>query len=138
MQKNAKRVIIIGAIVVWCFYFFWPCPEDRYEIRRDHKDRWLIDTEANFVIETDGRALEKKGNYIYSYGKSGFVIIDIQGNNIRFVFDENTSTTRMRRVIGRRRGYPQYVTLQSYEELNEEERRMYFKLKSKNDEEYSF
>lgn len=138
LKIRIKKAAVIGLLLAGTVYFFYPSPMDRYEIRRDHKDRWFLDTEANFVIETDGRTLEWNKEYIWSYGKSGFAVVSVNKGTIKFIFDENTNPFRMRLIRGRMAGAPDYVSIVSYDELTEEEKTMYHLLKNTTGKDYSF
>ena len=89
MKKAAG--IVIGVISIWLLvsslYFY---DGSRYEISKYEGKYWLHDNVRAFTIEKDGQSLQWDRRYIYSYGKSGFVIIDKKDNTLRVLFDRKT------------------------------------------------
>ena len=89
MKKAAG--IAIGVISIWLLvsslYFY---DGSRYEISKYEGKYWLHDDVRAFTIEKDGQSLQWDRRYIYSYGKSGFVIIDKKDNTLRVLFDRKT------------------------------------------------
>lgn len=138
MKIRIKNAAVIGLLLAGTVYFFYPSPMDRYEISVDHDESWLIDTEAYFEIEKFGQALEWNKEYIWSYGKSGFAVVSVNGGTIKYMFDENTDGFRMQLIRGRMAYTPGYITLVSYDALTEDEKIIYHRLKNTTGKIYGF
>ena len=120
MKKAAG--IVIGVISIWLLvsslYFY---DGSRYEISKYEGKYWLHDNVRAFTIEKDGQSLQWDRRYIYSYGKSGFVIIDKKDNTLRV--SKNSMTTQVKR-------FPEYLQIISFSDMNEREKNIYHTLQN--------
>ena len=106
----------------------------RYEISRDDFETWLIDDVTRFYIEKRLQAIEIDEDYLYSYGQSGFAMINRKTNKICYVFDENTLSYRKHVISLEQQHTPNYITIKSLSEISPSEKQMYELVKSENNE----
>ena len=104
--------IVIGVISIWLLvsslYFY---DGSRYEISKYEGKYWLHDDVRAFTIEKDGQSLQWDRRYIYSYGKSGFVIIDKKDNMLRVLFDRKTDEFQKNSMTTQEKRFPEYLQI---------------------------
>lgn len=65
--------------------------DGRFLLYRDDMENYVSDELYNNEIQSKGTSYLKKDRYLYTYGESGFVFIDLNTGEIRYLFDENTN-----------------------------------------------
>ncbi|WP_288310881.1 hypothetical protein [uncultured Acidaminococcus sp.] len=129
MKKVAG--IVIGVISIWLLvsslYFY---DGSRYEISKYEGKYWLHDDVRAFTIEKDGQSLQWDRRYIYSYGKSGFVIIDKKDNTLRVLFDRKTDEFQKNSMTTQEKRFPEYLQIISSSDMNEREKNIYHMLQN--------
>lgn len=90
---------------------------------------WLDDEEAAFTIEKDGQSLKWDKRYIYSYGKSGFVVVDKKDNTLKVMFDAQSNDFRKLDFINRKGRSQTYIQIVSIADLTETGKNMYDELR---------
>ena len=89
MNKIIFAAIAVVVAIVFALTVIFRYPNDkeseqkttvedlkRYEISRDDFETWLIDDVTRFYIEKRLQAIEIDEDYLYSYGQSGFAMIN--------------------------------------------------------------
>lgn len=121
-----KYRYVLGIIFVWILissFFYYD--GSRYEISKYEGKYWLHDEKMAYSIEKDGQSLTWNRRYIYSYGKSGFIIIDKKNNNLKIMFDDRTSNVRKKDIFNEKQRYPHYIEVLNYCDLKENEKKVY-------------
>lgn len=129
MKKDAG--IVIGVISIWLLvsslYFY---DGSRYEISKYEGKYWLHDDMRAFTIEKDGQSLQWDRRYIYSYGKSGFVIIDKKDNTLKVLFDRGTDAFPKNSMMNQEKRFPEYIRIVSFSDMSETEKNIYHTLQN--------
>lgn len=94
---------------------------------------WLHDDVEAFTIEKDGQSLQQGKRYIYSYGKSGFVIIDKKNNTLKVLFDQQSNAFQKESFENQKALNPQYIQIITVTDLTETEKDMYTTLRNTDD-----
>ncbi len=124
-------IIIIGSLLGFEMHQQYEYGDlQRYEISRDNNETWLIDSETMFEIEKDAQCIDFDKNCIYSYGKSGFAIIDRKTHKICYFFDDNTLQFRMLIIRLKQKNTDDYITIKNISQLSSEEKVIYKKIKT--------
>lgn len=64
--------------------------EPRYFLGYSKGENYILDTQTGVTLEYNGYSYESQLNYLYSYGKTGFLKIDLNLDQIYYLFDEET------------------------------------------------
>lgn len=102
----------------------------RYMISKYGGKYWLDDEKAAFTIEKDGQSLKWDKRYIYSYGKSGFVIVDKKENTLKVMFDAQSNDFQKQSFENRKKRCPQYIRIVDYDNLTIVEKNIYTDLRN--------
>lgn len=93
MKKYLVSFIGLCSIVIMVVFFggSGSVGDNRFLLYRDDMENYLSDELYNNEIQSKGTSYLKKDKYLYTYGESGFVFIDLNTGEIRYLFDENTN-----------------------------------------------
>ena len=64
--------------------------EPRYFLGYSKGENYILDNKTGSTLEYNGYSYESQLNYLYSYGKTGFLKIDLDLDQIYYLFDEET------------------------------------------------
>ena len=64
--------------------------EPRYFLGYSKGENYILDNRTGSTLEYNGYSYESQLHYLYSYGKTGFLKIDLNLDQIYYLFDEET------------------------------------------------
>ena len=111
--------------------------EPRYFLGYSKGENYILDTQTGDTLEYNGYSYEIQLDYLYSYGKTGFLKLDLNSGQTYYLFDEETDeiykTNTLNRCLIEKREQKQIRThiWFSKSELTTEEQDIYNRLKDK-------
>ena len=82
-------LLIAGLIIYICESNSYKY-EPRYFLGYSKGENYILDNRTGSTLEYNGYSYESQLNYLYSYGKTGFLKIDLNLDQIYYSFDEET------------------------------------------------
>ena len=143
-KAGLSFLIIINSIILGIWGMLVYCDRyyiDRFQIERSHDDdtRGIIwDRMYLNILEKNGQSYFMNSDFLYTYGKSGFIIINKRNGDIKVFQDETVDkdnkirfsyfsrTRRMREGSSK----PYIIRYENLMDLSYEERKMYYRLKN--------
>lgn len=111
--------------------------EPRYFLGYSKGENYILDNKTGSTLEYNGYSYESQLNYLYSYGKTGFLKIDLNLDQTYYLFDQETDEIYKTNILNRcliekREQKPiQTHIWSSKSELTTEEQDIYNSLKEK-------
>lgn len=105
----------------------------RYSISgSDFDGNWIVDNKYSVTLEDDGQAIVIDGNFIYSYGKSGYICLRDDDPLIKVYCDEHTEKEALAKWARQKNTYKdQLVVTDTMNDLLPQEKKYYYELKDK-------
>lgn len=144
MKKSCLCFLaIVTSIVlgIWGMFAYY----NHYYIERFRLEHSNLERRSSVIDDLYGRTLEEKGqsyfvnsDFLYTYGKVGFIIINRRNGNIKVFQDKIVDNLIERKYsyyktqIREKEGLskPYLTVYNNLMDLNDEERNMYYKLKN--------
>ena len=111
--------------------------EPRYFLGYSKGENYILDNKTGSTLEYNGYSYESQLNYLYSYGKTGFLKLDLNSGQTYYLFDQETDEIYKTNILNRcliekREQKPiQTHIWSSKSELTTEEQDIYNSLKEK-------
>lgn len=115
--------------------------EPRYFLGYSKGENYILDNKTGSTLEYNGYSYESQLNYLYSYGKTGFLKIDLNLDQIYYLFDEETDENYKKNTLNNyliekkeleKEQKPIHIhILSSKADLTSEEQNIYNRLKDK-------
>ena len=111
--------------------------EPRYFLGYSKGENYILDNRTGSTLEYNGYSYESQLNYLYSYGKTGFLKLDLNSGQTYYLFDQETDEIYKTNILNRcliekREQKPiQTHIWSSKSELTTEEQDIYNSLKEK-------
>ena len=115
--------------------------EPRYFLGYSKGENYILDNRTGSILEYNGYSYESQLNYLYSYGKTGFLKIDLNLDQIYYLFDEETDENYKKYTLNNyliekkeleKEQKPIHIhILSSKADLTSEEQNIYNRLKDK-------
>ena len=111
--------------------------EPRYFLGYSKGENYILDTQTGVTLEYNGYSYEAQSDYLYSYGKTGFLKLDLNSGQTYYLFDQETDEIYKTNILNRcliekREQKPiQTHIWSSKSELTTEEQDIYNSLKEK-------
>ena len=111
--------------------------EPRYFLGYSKGENYILDTQTGVTLEHNGYSYKTQLDYLYSYGKTGFLKLDLNSGQTYYLFDqetdENYKTNILNRCLIEKREQKPIQThiWSSKSELTTEEQDIYNSLKEK-------
>ncbi len=64
--------------------------EPRYFLGYSKGENYILDTQTGVTLEYNGYSYEAQSDYLYSYGKTGFLKLDLNSGQTHYLFDDQT------------------------------------------------
>ena len=64
--------------------------EPRYFLGYSKGENYILDTQTGVTLEHNGYSYEAQSDYLYSYGKTGFLKLDLNSGQTHYLFDDQT------------------------------------------------
>ena len=129
-------LLVVGSIV-----YIGESNSDKYEPRYflgySKGENYILDNKTGSTLEYNGYSYESQLNYLYSYGKTGFLKLDLNSGQTYYLFDQETDEIYKTNILNRcliekREQKPiQTHIWSSKSELTTEEQDIYNSLKEK-------
>lgn len=105
----------------------------RYSIwGSDFDGNWIVDNKYAITLEDDGQAIAIDGNFIYSYGKNGYICLHDDDPLIKVYCDEHTEKEALATWARRQKTYKdRLVVTDTINDLLPQEKKYYYELKNK-------
>lgn len=109
-------------------YFVKP---SHYSVSGSNFDgNWIVDNQYSLVLENEGQAIYIDKNFIYSYGKNGYICLDEDNSQIKVYCDENTKKEAIMKWARYQRTYKnQLILINNIDDLLPKEKQYYYELK---------
>ena len=111
--------------------------EPRYFLGYSKGENYILDTQTGVTLEYNGYSYKTQLDYLYSYGKTGFLKLDLNSGQTYYLFDQETDEIYKTNILNRcliekREQKPiQTHIWSSKSELTTEEQDIYNSLKEK-------
>lgn len=111
--------------------------EPRYFLEYSKGENYILDTQTGVTLEHNGYSYKIQLDYLYSYGKTGFLKLDLNSGQTYYLFDQETDEIYKTNILNRcliekREQKPiQTHIWSSKSELTTEEQDIYNSLKEK-------
>lgn len=134
-------LILVYSIVWLAFDEFFERPDNiRYTVVSENSVGYIDDLKYHVRLQVQGQSFFKEKNIIYSYGPSGFVIIDPDSRDIKVCFDDTTNSSLKEELVGASKKNIEehkvkkaYLQIVSFEDLTDNEKAIYKVLKNRKD-----
>ena len=64
--------------------------EPRYFLGYSKGENYILDTQTGVTLEHNRYSYEAQSDYLYSYGKTGFLKLDLNSGQTHYLFDDQT------------------------------------------------
>lgn len=92
MRKICCVIIFFGAVLLSVFSILTsPVGQERFMLYRADMENYLDDLLYKNLIQPKGTSYLILDDYLYTYGKYGFAIVDLENGSIRYLFDSDTN-----------------------------------------------
>lgn len=76
--------------------------EPRYFLGYTKGENYILDTQTGYTLEHNGYSYEAQLDYLYSYGKTGFLKLDLKSGQTYYLFDDQTDEIYKNNILNRR------------------------------------
>lgn len=75
--------------------------EPRYFLGYSKGENYILDTQSGVTLEHNGYSYEAQSDYLYSYGKTGFLKLDLNSGQTYYLFDDQTDGIYKKNILNR-------------------------------------
>lgn len=75
--------------------------EHRYFLGYSKGENYILDTQNGVTLEYNGYSYEAQSDYLYSYGKTGFLKLDLNSGQTYYLFDDQTDEIYKTNILNR-------------------------------------
>ena len=75
--------------------------EPRYFLGYSKGENYILDTQNGVTLEHNGYSYEAQSDYLYSYGKTGFLKLDLNSGQTYYLFDDQTDEIYKTNILNR-------------------------------------
>lgn len=75
--------------------------ESRYFLGYSKGENYILDTQTGVILEHNGYSFEAQSDYLYSYGKTGFLKLDLNSGQAYYLFDDQTDEIYKNNILNR-------------------------------------
>lgn len=75
--------------------------EPRYFLGYSKGENYILDTQTGVTLEYNGYSYEAQSDYLYSYGKTGFLKLDLNSGQTYYLFDDQTDEIYKTNILNR-------------------------------------
>ena len=75
--------------------------EPRYFLGYSKGENYILDTQNGVSLEHNGYSYEAQSDYLYSYGKTGFLKLDLNSGQTYYLFDDQTDEIYKNNILNR-------------------------------------
>lgn len=75
--------------------------EPRYFLGYSKGENYILDTQTGDTLEDNGYSYEVQSDYLYSYGKTGFLKLDLNSGQTYYLFDDQTDEIYKKNILDR-------------------------------------
>ena len=75
--------------------------EPRYFLGYSKGENYILDTQTGDTLEYNGYSYEVQSDYLYSYGKTGFLKLDLNLGQTYYLFDDQTDEIYKKNILNR-------------------------------------
>ena len=75
--------------------------EPRYFLGYSKGENYILDTQTGITLEHNGYSYEAQSDYLYSYGKTGFLKLDLNSGQTYYLFDDQTDEIYKNNILNR-------------------------------------
>lgn len=75
--------------------------EPRYFLGYSEGENYILDTQNGVTLEQNGYSYEAQSDYLYSYGKTGFLKLDLNSGQTYYLFDDQTDGIYKNNILNR-------------------------------------
>ena len=75
--------------------------EPRYFFGYSKGENYILDTQTGVTLEHNGYSYEVQSDYLYSYGKTGFLKLDLNSGQTYYLFDDQTDEIYKHNILNR-------------------------------------
>ena len=75
--------------------------EPRYFLGYSKGENYILDTQTGDTLEYNGYSYEVQSDYLYSYGKTGFLKLDLNSGQTYYLFDDQTNEMYKKNILNR-------------------------------------
>ena len=75
--------------------------EPRYFLGYSKGENYILDTQTGVTLEHNGYSYEAQSDYLYSYGKTGFLKLDLNSGQTYYLFDDQTDEIYKNNILNR-------------------------------------
>ena len=75
--------------------------ESRYFLGYSKGENYILDTQTGVTLENNGYSFEAQSDYLYSYGKTGFLKLDLNSGQTYYLFDDQTDEIYKKNILNR-------------------------------------
>lgn len=75
--------------------------EPRYFLGYSKGENYILDTQTGVILEHNGYSYEAQSDYLYSYGKTGFLKLDLNSGQTYYLFDDQTDEIYKKNILNR-------------------------------------
>ena len=75
--------------------------EPRYFLGYSKGENYILDTQTGVTLEYNGYSYEAQSDYLYSYGKTGFLKLDLNSGQTYYLFDDQTDEIYKKNILNR-------------------------------------
>lgn len=75
--------------------------ESRYFLGYSKGENYILDTQTGVTLENNGYSFEAQSDYLYSYGKTGFLKLDLNSGQAYYLFDDQTDEIYKNNILNR-------------------------------------
>ena len=75
--------------------------EPRYFLGYSKGENYILDTQTGVTLEHNGYSYEAQSDQLYSYGKTGFLKLDLNSGQTYYLFDDQTDEIYKKNILNR-------------------------------------
>lgn len=75
--------------------------EPRYFLGYSKGENYILDTQTGDTLEYNGYSYEVQSDYLYSYGKTGYLKLDLNSGQTYYLFDDQTDEIYKKNILNR-------------------------------------
>lgn len=75
--------------------------EPRYFLGYSKGENYILDTQTGVTLEDSGYSYEVQSDYLYSYGKTGFLKLNLNSGQTYYLFDDQTDEIYKNNILNR-------------------------------------
>lgn len=102
MTVSISTILVVVSLIT--LFIALPEPPITVTLRREYNTSWMdiesIDEEVFRQLQHKGKSYYRTKDYLYTYGSTGFVYIDLKNANVYIVLNEHISEDDRRFITG--------------------------------------